>query len=59
MSMNDVAVSSCFDHLLTKFVPFLVQAQMQEMEMVRQKVFDLERNHQLIKQRYFSLSWLV
>lgn len=30
----------------------IVAAQMQEMEMVRQKVYDLERNQIQIKQRY-------
>lgn len=30
----------------------IVAAQMQEMEMVRQKVYELERNQMQIKQRY-------
>ncbi len=36
---------------LTQMEQRIVQAQMQEMEMVRQKVYELERNQQLIKQR--------
>ena len=36
---------------LTDIKIFLVQVQIQEMEMVRQKVFELERNQQVLKQR--------
>lgn len=37
---------------MTDLTPPKVQSQMQEMEMVRQKVYDLERNQTLIKQRF-------
>ena len=40
-----------FDERLTQ-AEKLVAAQMQEMEMVRQKVYELERNQIAIKQRY-------
>ena len=33
----------------------IVAAQMQEMEMVRQKVYELERNQVQIKQRYVAV----
>ena len=37
--------------LLISDVPSLVAAQMQEMEMVRQKVYTLEQNQVVMKQR--------
>jgi len=37
----------------------LVQAQMQEMEMVRQKVYSLEQTQLAIKQRYDTQTVLV
>lgn len=35
---------------------YAVNAQMAEMEMVRQKIYTLEQNQHAIKQRYFSIS---
>lgn len=43
--------TSTFDERLTQ-AEITVAAQMQEMEMVRQKVYELERNQIAIKQRY-------